>query len=115
MDSPKEKEQFKANFSVKNRLKKTTSDQKKEIFDGRKSTNTNRVTRTWVTCFNEYLVEKQIQPKPELSIEELPQILSDFYVDLHKKNVKKLGDSGKVIPQAMDECEDYKNTSLKCI
>ena len=73
----------------------------------------------WVTCFNEYLIEKQLKLEPELLIEQLPQILSDFYVDLRKKNVKKiahkLGDTGKIIPQSNDQCEDYKNTSLKCI
>ena len=70
-------------------------------------------------CFNKYLVEKQLGPENEIATEDLPQILSDFYVELKKKNIKKiahkLDDSGKVIPESNQECEEYKNTSLKCI
>ena len=91
---------------------------KEDIFKARKSENTNRATRTWVTCFNEYLSEKQLKPEPDLTNDELPQILSDFYVRLRKKKVKKivhkLGKDGKVIPEHADS-DDYKNTSLKCI
>ena len=39
--------------------------------------------------FNEYLIEKNIKPEPELTNAELPAILSDFYIELHKKKVKK--------------------------
>ena len=116
MDTSAKTEDFEAKLS---RFKRTTEQEKLEIFEGRKPANTNRATRTWLTCFNEYLVEKQLLPEAQLSNDELPAILTDFYVDLKKKNVKKiahkLGDSGKVIPQNNSDSEDYKNTSLKCI
>ena len=101
------------------RFKNISTEDKQLIFEQRKSVNTNRATRTWITCFNEYLVEKQLKPECELSIDELPSILSDFYINLRKKNIKKIvhkiGDFGKVVPQHDYEAEDYKNTSLKCI
>ena len=60
-------------------------------------------TYTWTSAYHWWIAEH----------------LSDFYVDLRKKNVKKiahkLGDSRKVIPKTSEDTEDYKNTSLKCI
>ena len=115
MDSPLEKETFSPKF---NRFKSTTREQKDVIYNARKSENTNRATRTWVTCFNEYLAEKNLPHEADLDLQDLPSILADFYVELRKKNVKKiahkLGDGGKVVPQNA-ELDDYKNTSLKCI
>ena len=116
MDAASEKNDFKAKF---NRFKSTSKTEKETIFNGRKSENTNRATRTWMTCFNEYLVEKSLKPETEITDGELPQILSDFYVELRKKKVKKiahkLGKDGKVIPEHDITDDDYKNTSLKCI
>ena len=54
MDTPSEKEHFKAEF---NQFKTTTATEKYSIFNARKSEDTNRATRTWVTCFNKYLTD----------------------------------------------------------
>ena len=86
MDAPEKQEEFKVKFPW---FKTTTATDKETIFNGRKAENTNRATRAWVTCFNEYLTEKNIGPQTNISNDELPQILSDFYVDLRKKKVKK--------------------------
>ena len=115
MDSPQDKNDFKVNFNC---FKSTTKDVKEAIFNGRKADNTNRATITWVTCFKEYLTEKQLKPKEQLSNAELASVLSDFYVELRKKKVKKithkLGQDGKVVPEH-DDRDYYKNTSLKCL
>ena len=68
----------------------------------RKSKNTNKATKLWVMCLEEYLNEKHSQKLEDIETHELPKILSDFYTEICKK--KPIG----------DEIE-YKNSTLKCM
>ena len=75
-----------------------TDTEKKEILDGRNAVNTNRATKSSMVTFKEYLKEKKLSDVEQLTIDNLPDILSDFY-----SNLKKI-DGG-----------NYKLQSIKCI
>ena len=115
MDSPHEQDEFKCQFS---RFGSVSTEDKDKIFKERKSLNTNRATATYVKCLNDYLNEKQLPAEDQIPTVDLPQILSDFYVEVRKKkstqNNHKVTKGGKVIPPSPTG-NDYKNTSLMCI
>lgn len=76
-----------------------TKVQKQNIMDGRKSPSTNKATKVWMKCLNDYLKEKELPDADTIDIEELPNVLSDFYTELRKA----------------DSSGEYKTSTLKCI
>ena len=100
----------------KSRFKTLTDNEKQAILKNRKAENTNKATDLWMTCFKQYLQEKDLPIVELLTTEELPPILSDFYSEVKKKNPTK-NTKGK---NNLDEndappCQEYKTSSLKCI
>ena len=87
------------NFNLElERFGNTTDSEKHEILEGRNAKNTNRATKSCITILRDYLSEKQLPAVELLDIDELPDILMDFYTNLRKV-----------------DGENYKLQSLKCI
>ena len=119
---------FDLNFGRFKTLSKTEKD---EIMQGRSAGNTNKATKMWLDCFREYLAEKGLKPLDEITTEELPNILSDFYTEVKKKEKsppKKKKKSKRPLKEVncdteeldsqnsvYQEEEEYKNSSLKCM
>ena len=116
MDAADESDDFQVSFK---QFKTISTEEKNKIFNERKAANTNRATATWVKCFNEYLGEKGYENESNISNEDLPEILSDFYCELKKKKTvetgHKMNSDGKVVPQKATEDKEYKNTTMHCI
>ena len=53
---------------------------------GRSAENTNKATKLWVDVLQEYLVEKNMCPLVEILDTHLPNVLSDFCTEIHKKD-----------------------------
>ena len=76
-----------ANFKLTlGRFGSTTDEEKKKIMEDRNAKNTNRATKTAITTFREYLTEKQLKPLEDITNEELPEILNNFYTEAKKTN-----------------------------
>ena len=55
------------------------------LLEGSKSKNTNRSTNTSLTRFCEYLRHAQMPDLEELDTDELPKILTNFYMSVRTK------------------------------
>ena len=66
------------------RFANTSGEEQDEIMKNRNAKNTNRATKSSMTMFREYLVEKQLKPVEELTADELPEIMKNFYTDARK-------------------------------
>ena len=77
----------------------TTSEEKAKILEDKTAKNTNHATRGSVNCLQEYLKSKGIANLCHISNDELPNILENFYSDLHTKKDHDL----------------YKSQSMKCM
>ena len=75
-----------------------TDEQKIEILDGRNAKNTKRATKSNIKTFLEYLQEKGLPNLEDLDVNQLPNILEDFYPNLRRV-----------------DGEEYKLQSIKCI
>lgn len=93
------------------RFKTIHAPEKQSIRQRSKAPNTHRATKLWTTCFSEYLVEKQLAPMDQLTNEELPDVLEQFYAEVCKKE-KRI--SGQECDYPENE-HSYKNTTLKAI
>lgn len=83
----------------KSRFLTQSKQAKDEIMKGRKSPSTNKATKVWMKCFNDYLEEKDLPDADTILVDELPNVLSDFYTELRKADTKG----------------EYKTSTLKCI
>lgn len=81
------------------RFKTVKKKGKDKVYHGRKAPNTHKATQVWIKCLNDYLTEKQLGTVDSIDTEEMPAILSDFYVELRKTDRKG----------------EYKMSTLKCI
>lgn len=88
----------------------TNKDKTTFILEKRRKPNTNRATKLWFSCFTDYLTEKELPAVEEITMEELPNVLEQFYSEVRKKETKDNPPS----EQATDE-RLYKNTTLKAI
>ena len=68
------------------------------ILDGRNAKNTQRATKSNIKTFHDYLAEKSYPELHEINMEELPEILENFYPNLRRI-----------------DGEQYKLQSIKCI
>ena len=84
MDAACEKEDFKVKIT---RFKTTSKTDKDAIFNARKAENTNRATRTWLTCLMNISLKRTSNLDQKLTNAELTAILPDFYIELRKKKV----------------------------
>ena len=104
-----------ATFDLKfGRFKTLSEEEKYGIMRGRSSENTNKATKLWIDVFCDYLNEKDLPKIDDIADLDLPQILSDFYTEIKKKeSPPKKGKS----EQKHNENQDleYKNSSLYCM
>lgn len=102
----------------KSRFKTVNDTKKQHIFDQRKKPNTNKATKLWLNCFKDYLLEKNYNTMEELTNDELPLVLEQFYTEVRKKEGKSNPEREKAMPENDDDDDPnrlYKNTTLKAI
>ena len=112
-----------ATFDLKfERFKSVNNEEKLEIFKKSKAENTNRATDLWIKCFAQYLEEKCLPKVDDILTSDLPNILSDFYVEVKKKNRKPVVQESprtqarrSLSRGNKNQLDEYKNSSLKCI
>ena len=99
-----------------NRFKKSTDTNQDEVLRRRKAENTNKSTKLWVDCFEQYIKERQLPLIDTLTAEQLPKMLESFYVDVRSQKVicdsegnPKLNDEGEM------EYEEYTNNSMRSL
>ena len=101
-------------FNVKfARFKRLSDEEKNEIIEGHSAENTNKATKCCVVCFREYLVEKDLPILEKITDADLPQVLSDFYIEIKKKQKAppKHGKKGtKPFQNDKTEDKEYKNS-----
>lgn len=76
----------------------STSEDQSKLMQERNRESTARATRGMVKILTDYLAEKKMTPLPDLTDDELPDILYQFYTNLRKAKGR-----------------EYKLQSLKCI
>ena len=79
-----------------------------ELLLNRKALNMNRATKQWVLCLNDFLKERQLPDVDYLDLDQLPDIIGDFYFSARKKKISEEG-----IDQSDNKLTHYKNSSLK--
>ena len=62
------------------------SKQREQIRKKQKAENTNKSTKLWINCLEEYLEEKSYPKVDDFSLEELPGVIEKFYLEIRKKN-----------------------------
>ena len=70
-------------------FKTLNNDEKQKILKNRKAENINKATELWVSCFKQYLLEKQLPILELLTTDDLPDILCNFYSEVKKKTPTK--------------------------
>ena len=85
-------------------------DEKDYMMAHRKAENTNKATKQWVLCLNDYLKEKQLPNIDDITTEDLPSVLGDFYFSARKKRISEDGTTPS--PDKI-RLTYYKNSSLK--
>lgn len=95
----------------KTRFATVNEPKKVNIIEERKAPNTNKATKLWMSCFTDYLEEKELPKLNELDIQNLPEILENFYSEVRKKERKDNPEPA----QHEDDARLYKNTTLKAI
>lgn len=91
------------------------SSEKNLILSKRKAPNTNKATRLWLTCFTDYLLEKDLPKIENISTETLPFILEQFYSEVRKKESTASPPNEQATEEEKDDAKLYKNTTLKAI
>ena len=106
----------------KKRFQTVSFEQREEILQKRNKENTNKATKQWTNCFNDYLKECGHPDLDALTPEQLPSILENFYSAVCKK--PKESDENPQQDEEMPQqgnlqCHDkkfcYKNTTMKAI
>ena len=87
--------------------------QEKKLLQNRKALNTNRATKQWISCLNAFLKERQLPDVDSIDLEQLPQIISDFYFSVRKKKITDDGTEPTEKEAARAKLKHYKNSSLK--
>ena len=102
-----EKEELNANT----RFDVVDDETKKTLLDNRKALNTNRATKQWISCLNEYLVERGLSKVDDMDLDQLPSVMGDFYFSARKKSINEDGVQEK--NKSKLKLRHYKNSSLK--
>ena len=68
-----------------NQFKNTSSEDQEEVLKRRKAENTNKSTKLWVDCLQDYLKDKDLGLVNSITEAELPSILEKFYVEVHSQ------------------------------
>lgn len=97
----------------KTRFATSTADKQEKIIQERSRPNTQRATKLWINCFTDYLQEKELPTIDELTIQNLPGILEQFYSEVRKKEVRDDPEGAAENSEELGKL--YKNTTLKAI
>ena len=86
---------------------------KEELLKNRKAYNTNRATKQWIACLNDFLNEQNMPDVDSLTVEQLPQVIRDFYFSARKKRISEEGLEENASQKTRAHLKHYKNSSLK--
>ena len=75
----------------KSRFHIVDDDTKNELLQNSKALNTNRATKQWVLCLIDFLKERNMPDVDHLDLDELPNIIGDFYFSAPKKRISEEG------------------------
>ena len=101
------------NLTPKKRFVSLDECTKQELLENRKAQNTNRATKQWVSCLNEFLKEKDKPDLDAIDVNELPDIMGDFYFSVRKKRISEKGVDPNATESSKSKLSHYKNSSLK--
>ena len=98
------------------RFKAVSESEKEEVLNKRKAQNTNKVTKLWIDCFSDYLHQKQLPQVEDLTAEQLPNILENFYVEVRSQK-QVVNDNNEPIldKEGNTTFEEYTNNSLRSL
>ena len=96
---------------------KSKSEQEiKEVLEKRKADNTNKATKLWVDCFNDYLKDNGLGDVVELKAEQLPAILEKFYVEVRSQKQILNENGDPILDEDGDiQYESYCNNSMRSL
>ena len=116
--------------SNKHRFQEKSDQQIEVIISKKNKDNTHKATKLWMTCFTEYLIEKDYPGPDDIDTLDLPSILEHFSSAVCKKpsnadvsseseseqenNSPTTNTDASVLP-AQKKKKNYKNTSMKAI
>ena len=87
-------------------------EQKEHLLENRKAQNTNRATKQWISCLNDFLNERNMGDVDQLNIDDLPKVIGEFYFSARKKRISEEGiEKDLITPKS--RLSYYKNSSLK--
>ena len=90
-------------FEVKfSHFKSLSTEEKEDLKKKCKSESTNKTTKTWDNCLENYLFEKALPKNDDIDPNDLSEILDGFYAEVNKK-------------KEIEGSDEYKNSTLKCI
>lgn len=69
-------------------FKTAKTGEKEKIKEKQNAANTNKSTRLWVKCLTDYLEEKEMPKIGDIPDDDLPKLLSNFYLEICKTNRK---------------------------
>ena len=95
-----------------NRFKTVTTEGENEVLKKRKAENTNKSTKLWLDCFDDYLNQKGHGCIDTVTELDLPQILEKFYVEVRSQKAKT---DNVVGAEDEIEYEEYTNNSLRSL
>ena len=98
-----------------NRFKKTTVEDQDEVLERHKAENTNKSTKLWIDCFEDYLKDKNMTLDAVRDL-DLPHLLECFYVDVRSQKLI-VDDKGEPILTETGELqyEEYSNNSMRSL
>ena len=98
------------------RFKKTTDDDKNDVLKRRKAQNTNKSTKLWIDCLEDYLKARDLGGVDALKAEDLPQLLETFYVEVRSQKQICNGAGDPIFDEAgVVQYEEYTNNSMRSL
>ena len=98
------------------RFKPSSDAEKEEILKRRKSENTNKSTKLWVGCLQDFLNDKGKGSVDDISVHELPAILEDFYVEVKSQKIIIDSQGDPLLDENGEEqFENYCNNSMRSL
>ena len=81
------------------------------VSSNRQAVNTNKATKKWIDCLESFLKERKVGPLRNVSNEDLPKFMGDFYLSARKKRISEDGTDPSC--EKKSKLKHYKNSSLK--
>ena len=100
-------------FKQKRRFDVVDESTKQTLLENRKALNTNRATKQWILCLNDFLKERSLPEVDSIDLDKLPELMGDFYFSAHKKCISEEGIAEKNSDTSKYRLTHYKNSSLR--